>query len=112
MEYGELAVNYNSTDPVIFIKDSNDNIIRLTNIRPIGDGAINVNAGTGLTASGDNATANQLSDTTRTIEIDSTWVADFSIPTATVLLTSTLALAWKHPAPTQRQTRQVLRHEY
>ena len=31
MEYGELAVNYNSTDPVIFIKDSADQIIRLTN---------------------------------------------------------------------------------
>ena len=32
MEYGELAVNYNATDPVIFIKDSTDQIIRLTNI--------------------------------------------------------------------------------
>ena len=31
MEYGELAVNYNATDPVIFIKDSTDQIIRLTN---------------------------------------------------------------------------------
>ncbi len=31
MEYGELAVNYNTADPVIFIKDSTDQIIRLTN---------------------------------------------------------------------------------
>ena len=31
MEFGELAVNYNTTDPVIFIKDSTDKIIRLTN---------------------------------------------------------------------------------
>ena len=31
MEYGELAVNYNATDPVLFIKDSADQIIRLTN---------------------------------------------------------------------------------
>ena len=31
MEYGELAVNYNTADPVIFIKDSNNQIIRLTN---------------------------------------------------------------------------------
>ena len=30
MEYGELAVNYNALDPVIFIKDSNNNIIRVT----------------------------------------------------------------------------------
>ena len=27
MEYGELAVNYNTADPTLFIKDSNDNII-------------------------------------------------------------------------------------
>ena len=31
MEYGELAVNYNTNDPVLFIKDSADQIIRLTN---------------------------------------------------------------------------------
>ena len=31
MEYGELAVNYNTADPVIFIKDSAGAIIRLTN---------------------------------------------------------------------------------
>ena len=29
MEYGELAVNYNETDPTLFIKDSGDNVIRL-----------------------------------------------------------------------------------
>ena len=29
MEYGELAVNYNTDDPAIFLKDSNDNIIRI-----------------------------------------------------------------------------------
>ena len=31
MEYGELAVNYNTADPVIFIKDSSGAVIRLTN---------------------------------------------------------------------------------
>ena len=31
MEYGELAVNYNTADPVVFIKDSSNGIIRLTN---------------------------------------------------------------------------------
>ena len=36
MEYGELAVNYNNGDPAIFLKDSNDNIIRIA-----GAGAIN-----------------------------------------------------------------------
>ena len=29
MEYGELAVNFNGTDPAIFLKDSNDNIVRI-----------------------------------------------------------------------------------
>ncbi len=34
MEYGELAVNYNTIDPVVFIKDSSNGIIRLTNNTP------------------------------------------------------------------------------
>lgn len=29
MEYGELAVNFNESDPAIFLKDSNDNIVRI-----------------------------------------------------------------------------------
>ena len=29
MEYGELAINYNETDPAIFIKDSNNAIVRI-----------------------------------------------------------------------------------
>lgn len=61
MEYGELAVNYNETDPVLFIKDSTDAIIRLagagssgsfdgdynslTNKPTIGDGTITISQG-------------------------------------------------------------------
>ena len=80
MEYGELAVNYNAQDPVIFIKDSNNQVIRLTNqtvewdeiigipddVIP-NDGQIDIEAGDGLTASGDNATANQAVNTVRTL---------------------------------------------
>ena len=54
MEYGELAVNYNENDPAIFIKDSNNQIIRiagsgydyndLDNIPTIGDGTITISA--------------------------------------------------------------------
>nr|BDD43767.1 hypothetical protein 3 [bacterium] len=36
MEYGELAVNYSSQDPAIFIKDSNNDIIRLAGADAIG----------------------------------------------------------------------------
>ena len=32
MEYGELAVNYSSDDPAMFIKDSSNNIIRISNL--------------------------------------------------------------------------------
>ena len=67
MEFGELAVNYNTADPVIFIKDSTGGIIRLTNTNSANDGEINVNAGDGLVAVGDNATADQATDTTRTL---------------------------------------------
>ena len=61
MEYGELAVNYNTNDPAIFLKDSNNQIIRiagggsegsfsgdyndLTNKPTIGDGQITINQG-------------------------------------------------------------------
>ena len=69
MEYGELAVNYNTADPVLLIKDSGDNIIRLTNNIAVNDGEINIDAGNGLVATGDNATANQLGNTTRTLAV-------------------------------------------
>ena len=46
MEYGELAVNYNLDDPCIFIKDSGNNIIRIssTGLPILGD--INLQPGT------------------------------------------------------------------
>ena len=37
MEYGELAVNYSDTDPAIFLKDSADNIIRISGVGNISD---------------------------------------------------------------------------
>ena len=67
MEFGELAVNYNTSDPVLFIKDSNNGIIRITD--SANDGEINIEAGNGLAATGDNATANQVGNTTRTLAV-------------------------------------------
>tara|TARA_E500000178_G_C16944937_1_gene718322 strand:- start:726 stop:1319 length:594 start_codon:yes stop_codon:yes gene_type:complete len=47
LEYGELAVNYNNTDPAIFIKDSSNNIIRISGVGNISDdGLTNVPSGT------------------------------------------------------------------
>jgi len=45
MEYGELAVNYSETDPVLFLKDSSDNIIRIAGAGAPGGGG---GAGDGL----------------------------------------------------------------
>jgi hypothetical protein len=45
MEYGELAVNYSDTDPVLFLKDSSDNIIRIAGAGAPGGGG---GAGDGL----------------------------------------------------------------
>lgn len=45
MEYGEIAVNYSDTDPVLFIKDASDNIIRIAGAGAPGGGG---GAGDGL----------------------------------------------------------------
>jgi len=67
MEYGELAVNYSSTDPALFIKDSTDAIVRITgdydsliNKPTIGDGSITINQGGTEVAA---FTVNQTGDT-------------------------------------------------
>ena len=47
LEYGELAVNYNTADPAIFLKDSNNNVIRISGVGNISDdGLTNVPDGT------------------------------------------------------------------
>ena len=42
MEYGELAVNYSNSDPSLFIKDSTDNIVKIADTTPPGDGTITI----------------------------------------------------------------------
>lgn len=83
LEHGELAVNFNATDPSIFIKNSDNAVVKISgagsagsfdgdynsliNQPTIGNGNINISAGNGLTASGLNATANQTGPTTRVL---------------------------------------------
>jgi len=50
MEYGELAVNYNNGDPAVFLKDSNDTVIRIA-----GKGATGLD-GDYVNITGDNMT--------------------------------------------------------
>ncbi len=37
MEYGELAVNFNNSDPSIFLKDSNDAIVKIAGVGSLSD---------------------------------------------------------------------------
>jgi hypothetical protein len=65
MEYGELAVNYNEADPAIFLKDSNNAIIRIAGAGSegapvVGDGQITINQGGTEVAT---FTVNQTGDT-------------------------------------------------
>ena len=55
VEYGELCVNYNTSDPCIFVKDSTNNIIRIAGAGAPGGGG---DAGDGLesTNNADNTT--------------------------------------------------------
>lgn len=77
LDYGELAINYSNTDPVLFIKDSTDAIVRiagagsfgdfdgdynsLTNKPTIGDGSITFSQGGTEVGS---ITVNQVGNTT------------------------------------------------
>ena len=70
MEYGEIAVNYNEQDPVLFIKDHTDQIIRIAGAGAsgapvVGDGKITINNADGS----ENAsfTVNQTGPTTVTL---------------------------------------------
>jgi len=64
MEYGELAVNYNSGDPAIFLEDSDGAIIRIAGAGAtgIGDGTLTINDADGVEVA--TFTANQEGDTT------------------------------------------------
>lgn len=82
MEYGELAINFSSVDPAIFLKNSNNSVVRIAGLGAVGaattgNGQINVNAGNGINASGTNATANQSQNTTRSLSIDTSWLANY-----------------------------------
>jgi len=62
MEFGELAVNYNSADPAIFMEDSDGNIIRIA-----GNNAIGGDQDLGYTPNGDLAGTVTITDGTDAI---------------------------------------------
>ena len=76
MEYGELAVNYNDADPSLFIKDSNDNIVKIagqgaSGQPDVGDGTITIKQPGTLDQT---FTVNQSGNTTITLKNDDTIV--------------------------------------
>lgn len=48
LEYGELAVNYSNVDPVIFLRTSTDEIVRIAGADSIGSAGSNLVAGDGI----------------------------------------------------------------
>ena len=61
LDYGELAVNYNNGDPAVFLKDSNDNVIRIA-----GKGATGLD-GDYVNVTGDNMTGDLTFDTDKIV---------------------------------------------
>ena len=70
LSIGNINVNQQNNDTIRIPTFSGD-YADLSNKPNIGDGSIQINAGSGLTASGDNATANQAGNTTRTLSLNS-----------------------------------------
>ena len=87
MEYGELAVNYNEGDPALFIKDANNQIVRIAGEGAVGnieiptEGGGNHQPGTlddrYVELSGDNMTGN-LTISTNKIQLKTDGSASFS----------------------------------
>lgn len=72
LEFGEIAINYNATDPAIFFKDTLNNVIRISGVgAQIGSGDITLTAGSGISISNPNSFNLQDSyDTNITISVN------------------------------------------
>ena len=72
LEFGEIAINYNATDPAIFFKDTQNNVIRISGVgAQIGSGDITLTAGSGISISTPNSFNLQDSyDTNITISVN------------------------------------------
>ena len=71
MEYGELAVNFNTDDPSVYFKDSDSNIIRISGAGSVGQGTaqMTLDAGPGLYITNPTFTLNQTTDQEIDIEL-------------------------------------------
>ena len=77
-------------------------------VSPAGDGQINVNAGTGITITGDNATANQTGNTTRTVTLDTTYADGRYVSKTGDTMTGLLTLSGDPTANLMAATKQYV----
>jgi len=67
LDYGEIAVNYEATDPALYVKDSADNIVKLAGSGSVGDDWTRTGTDLSPKTNGDSL---QLKDGTGTVSVD------------------------------------------
>ena len=77
LQYGELTVNCHAESPAVHFRDTENKIVSLTPAVSANDGDIIIEGGDGITANGENASANQSKDTTRTLSVDEAWLGSW-----------------------------------
>lgn len=76
LQLGELAVNAHEDSPAVYFKDKKDVVHKLTADAAANDGAIKISAKKdgGIVATGDDASANQATETEKVLSVDTTWL--------------------------------------
>ena len=71
---GTFTANQAAATNITLPKEFSGSYSDLTGKPTIGNGSIEINGGAGITATGDNAKANQTGTTTRTLKVDTSWL--------------------------------------
>ena len=71
---GSFTANQGSNSTITLPQIDYNNLVNKPSIPSVNNGQININGGDGITASGNNASANQSANTTRTLKIDTSWL--------------------------------------
>lgn len=74
LQYGELTVNCHADSPAVHFRDTENKIVSLTPAVSANDGAIKISGKNGITATGDDASANQAGDTEKVLSVDESWL--------------------------------------
>ena len=71
---GTFTANQGSNTTITLPQIDYNNLVNRPSIPSVNNGQIRIDGGTGITASGSNATANQSGNTTRTLAVDTSWL--------------------------------------